>query len=92
MASPAPRSGTNFRKDLNNLKEEVEAASESTPEEIVTFVYGKSYVIGESKSQFEWQECSHNTPQILSLHLTFNTKVLSKKIEGLQDQSLFKKV
>ena len=78
-------------KDLNNLKEEIMIAPESTPEDIVRLVYGACYVMLETDAGLTWQESDYTTPQILALQLTYKNNILVKRIDALH-QSLFKKV
>ena len=90
--SPPLKPESNIIKYMKILKEEViKAALDTTPESFVSLVHGTCYVMAESKSELVWNECSSTTPQILSLELTFETRVLAKKIETFQ-QPLFKKV
>jgi hypothetical protein len=89
-SSPALRPRMGAIKDLNNLKEEIMIAPESTPEGIVRLVYGACYVVLETDAGLTWQESDYTTPQILALQLTYQNNILVKRIDALH-QSLFKK-
>ena len=90
-ALPTLRPQKDIIKHLDDLKEEIASAPESTPEDIVRLVYGACYVMVESDSELTWHESTSTTPNILALHLTFKSKLLARKLAVLQ-QSLFKKV
>jgi hypothetical protein len=92
--SPALRPNRSIMRDLKNLKDEINSAPESTPEDTMCLVYGACYVIAvdsENQSGVVWQQPMSTTPKILALHLTFQRNALVKKITAIQQQ-LFKKV